>query len=810
MSIQQSIQNGKFTLIVEFTPHSSSDIKNVLEIAKALPTLSQKYASKDITIPGIALTQNPGGALSYDHQASFGILKENRFPEELEIMPHITGKDMNVDAIKTLLLSLGERGIQTILALTGDKPLQAKGVFEIGSLGVLELMKEVNFSLLRSSKSPQELVGTNILHAGAAVSPFKYTDGALAMQYIKASKKIRAGASFLICQAGWDAERSEDLIKALQEENTPIIGNVLVVNHPAAKYMQTLPGCVIDDDFLDRLKGEKKEDNLKRAGQQMAMFRDLGYAGAQLGKPGDFKSIDEIEAVIEQALQTSDWHTVRENLSFPVAQSSLSKFKKSTAFSNAVHGLAFKSDSLLHGVTKAVLSPFNSSAKREGALYKLFRSMEDLGKGLMYECQHCGDCFLPENEYLCTKGACEKGLSNPPCGDADAKGYCGNNNHRICVGERVYYRMLHDDKLEEFKKTVHPSRNPELQNSSSVLNFFFDRDHTTKQTPLEGSGLIQIGEMLHASISLPGAAMKHMLNMGEKAFTKPNPGLLVLERLILNQVRQGADYLDINIDELGILEGANTLDLMRQYVQLVHCLGNGVPPCVDSSNIDVIRAGLEKWFQLTRTGASPGEQSKPKPPLANSIPFFHMDRYDAVYDLRKDHSFGVICLLIGDKGPLESTAEMVDAAQTMFERARKAGFRPEQIYFDTVTLGVAIDSYVDSMGKIKPSHTFNSFHAIQKIRQDKQMKGVHAILGVSNWAHGVKNRRIGHVRSFISVAQKYGLDAVIADVEKQFGVRPVAPELAEFVMSYMALDGNEESGKIYNTTMTNARKQNMI
>ena len=59
----------------------------------------------------------------------------------------------------------------------------------------------------------------------------------------------------------------------------------------------------------------------------------------------------------------------------------------------------------LHGVTKALLRPFNNSAQHDGALYRLFKCLEDFGKEAAYQCEHCGDCFLPENQYICTMAA---------------------------------------------------------------------------------------------------------------------------------------------------------------------------------------------------------------------------------------------------------------------------------------------------------------------------------------------------------------------------------------------------------------------
>ncbi|MFW6303210.1 MAG: hypothetical protein ACOC2L_01195, partial [Candidatus Sumerlaeota bacterium] len=238
---------------------------------------------------------------------------------------------------------------------------------------------------------------------------------------------------------------------------------------------------------------------------------------------------------------------------------------------------------------------------------------------------------------------------------------------------------------------------------------------------------------------------------------------------------------------------------MRTMVRLIRKHGKGVAPSVDSSDTSVLLAGLREWF------------SEPGPaPMLNSIPLHDMDLRGPAIELRKDHPMSAVCLLIGETGPMGSTEEMVEGARTMFRYLAEKGFEPEELYFDTVTLGIASDGCVDSMGMPKPSHTRMSFQAIDAIRNDPEMKGVHAVLGVSNWTYGAKKRRIGHLRAFIEVAMEYGLDAAICDVSKDFGKKPAAPELVDFVKTFVSLDGSEDSMMRYAAAMQEARAKEWL
>ena len=136
--------------------------------------------------------------------------------------------------------------------------------------------------------------------------------------------------------------------------------------------------------------------------------------------------------------------------------------------------------------------------------------------------------------------------------------------------------------------------------------------------------------------------------------------------------------------------------------------GQGVPPCIDSSNPEVIRAGLEEWFTFLGAPA----------PLINSIPFHETKKFEPVLALRAKHEFSAVGMLVDEQGPVRSADAMHAAAKKLFDMFRERGFRPGQIFFDAVTLGITFDSCIDSMGEFKPSHTHNSFQAIKRIMSD--------------------------------------------------------------------------------------------
>lgn len=785
----QRLRAKPFPCLVEFTPRTAADVDKTGEFARKAVELNEKLKDLGFGIAGISITQNPAGRISYETGAAVGRLLGKGFPSELELIPHVTGKDMNVDAVRGLLRSLLEAGVTTLLALTGDKPISARGVFEVDSLGILDLVRQTNVERLRGARSDEKFRTVPLLEAAAAVSPFKYTEASWSMQLIKAEKKIRTGARFLICQAGWDSQKSAELMKILGPRKVPILGNVLVVDAAVARLMKNLPGCVVTDAFLETLNNEDYEGSLRRAAQQTAMFRSLGYAGAHLG---NVEKIEDVESILRQAAEIKNWEEHKKNLDFaPEFEGPPKPPKKASRFVRALHDKVFEPEGAGYAMARTLLKPAEKSrVKGGGPMYHLFRMTETLAKNAMFECQLCGDCYLPEDQFVCTQSQCEKRLPNPPCGDSTVDGRCGNDPERPCAAEVIYARAQAAGQLDRLKADVRPPRLNPLRGTPSILNYFFGRSHGMEKSPLEDSGLIEVAELLHASIPAVGTAMRAMEELGEEGYTTPNRGYDVILDYIQSQAALKPAYLDVNIDELG----GDTPTIMKRFMRLLREHANGVPPCVDSSNPEVLRAGLQAWFELDG-----------KPPLVNSIPSHEIKKFESVLALRKDHKFSVVGMLVDENGPIRSADGMHAAAKEFYSVFREHGFEADEIFYDAVTLGITFDSCLDSMGEVQPSHTYNSFQAIKKIMNDPGMKGVHTILGVSNWPHGVKKRRIGHIRAFVHVAMAHGLDAAIVDVKHLFGVKPADPDLIGLVEMFASLDGSEDTFMTYQETVADAR-----
>ena len=751
----------------------------------------------------ITLPQNPGGVANLEPAAIVSVLEANHLLDGLDVVPHISCKDANADAIVSSLVGFRKAGVTSVLALTGDKPVAAKGVFELESLGLLRLIRKMNHDAYLSAKL-DALASVHQFVPGAAVSPFKYTEATQMQQYYKMEKKVRCGAAFLITQVGWDWLKSLELFTYLRVGannhsamlDVPVIGNVYLLSTitPAPRLMHDikLPGCFVSDELLARVYSEKLDDHIERAAQQVAMYKAMGAAGVDIGGVQDFATFTRI---VERAAEIgSGWERFKDNLCWPARDAfylyddngkprTLSQPRPTAGkrfFDFSHHAFLDPEGVGFHAFRKTM--GFLGADKGEGLVYKLFNANEKAFKYTLFDCEECGDCFLPENFGVCTMGSCEKGIDNAPCGDATVDGCCGNNLRQVCVGNRVYEAAASEKGgRQRLRTTINPRRNPALQHSSSILNYLFGRDHTMK------NALISIGEAVHASIPKTGQIMRRLQDLGPDAYTKPSPELDYIRALIESQAADGADYIAVNLDAFGEDDPKLAVKMMVEYTKLVRRWGDGVPICIDSSNDDVLEAGLKEWYNTSESV---------RPPLINSVKVYTMDR---ILPLKRQYDFSVIALLVSEDKPTgpggsHSVDELCALAHRIFDEAvGRYRFKPEQIFFDSTVFPLAIDM---PMEPGVPGYTYRTFETIRKIKNDPKFKGAHFSLGVSNSVRDLPGRKIGVCRAYVAKAMEYGLDAGIVNTAHKYGTVEPDPALLELVDAFAHLDGSlDKTGK---------------
>ncbi|MFI4911801.1 MAG: dihydropteroate synthase [Sedimentisphaeraceae bacterium JB056] len=251
--------------------------------------------------------------------------------------------------------------------------------------------------------------------------------------------------------------------------------------------------------------------------------------------------------------------------------------------------------------------------------------------------------------------------------------------------------------------------------------------------------------------------------------------LALIQELITTQADCGADFIEVNVDKFGELGWDVAAEMMKKYVAMVAEFGKGVPACIDSSNNELLEAGLESWYAA-------GAEAKP---LINSI---KPDNADRLFSLKDKYPFVFIGLLMShaSENPVQ---DLVDQAELIFDKAAAAGFAANDIYYDTGAFPLSIDM---PMMPGEKGRTFTAFETIKALKDNPKFAGVHFSLGISNCAKDLPGRRIGVIKAYIQKAMEYGLDAGIIDVRRDWFQPAPAEELVELVTAFAEIDGSSE------------------
>ena len=495
-------RTDSFVISVELVP-TRGFIRKDFEELIAFTEAAAEYGKID----ALSLTDNPGG----NPRLAPDVLGLDILYRGVSPLVHLACKDHNRNALESRAFQLNRMGVENVLALTGDYPVDgyqgvAKPSFDLDSVGMIRMLSEMNKGLKVPLPRPgkfQDLEATNFF-IGASASPFKRQRSELLGQYIKLEKKIANGAKFIITQLGYDMRKFDELLRYMRAKNldVPVLGNVYVLNRIVSRIMNQngVPGCVVTDELLEFVNSHAKADDkgkaafLEFAAKQVAVLRGLGYRGAHLG--GFNLSFEDKRKIIDTSEQIAgDWRSFVKEIQYPQngeffcfrpdPTTGLNTdqpaepgdtdrqmgSKINYALMKFVHGRFFEPDTAGFRLAKGVCSCLDKSP---GAS-RVFEKLEHAAKWLSNSCQNCGDCSLAELAFLCPEAGCPKGMRNGPCGGS-FDGICERQD-RKCFWTKVINRLDRDGELEKMKAQEPIFRNAALEDTSSWINFYLGRDH---------------------------------------------------------------------------------------------------------------------------------------------------------------------------------------------------------------------------------------------------------------------------------------------------------------------------------------------
>jgi methylenetetrahydrofolate reductase (NADPH) len=474
----------------------------------------------DPRIAAISITDNAGGHA----MARPTLLAEEFLARGQDVIVHVACRDRSRNGLLSLAWELERRGVQNVLAVSGDHPVEgfeglSQPVFDVDSVGLLALYRDLGDGSSNGGSSGASAADPPQpgFYLGCAVSPFKRLEAELVPQYLKLALKVRAGADFVIPQLGYDARAWDELLRWMRRADLriPAIANVYVLSRTVARLFNAnrIPGCVVSDELLAVAEREAAAADkgraffLELAARQVAIARGLGFRGVYLA--GNLPAAD-VARVLDTAAAYApdDWRAFAREIAY-APKGSFRLFAGDPATGLATDELApgyartltprargrarrraspwYKANRLAH---RLVFAPGTPGFRAAGRVYGRLEAahlgrplhvLEQAVKVPLYDCRDCGDCSLPDVAYLCPESQCPKGERNGPCGGSH-DGICEVPPRR-CVWVRAYERLKpYGEELAMLERPPVIVDN-RLRRTSAWANTFLERDHFAKGTP---------------------------------------------------------------------------------------------------------------------------------------------------------------------------------------------------------------------------------------------------------------------------------------------------------------------------------------
>ena len=452
-------------------------------------------------VHALSLTDNPGGAPAIAPD----ILAREIEEEGVPAIVHFPSKDMNRNMVESRALSLDRQGIRNLLVMSGDFQTQGQlglsmPVFDLDPIHILTMLSLMNRGkrITSSNRALEDGPKSDFFH-GAVVSPYQFTEPGMMMQLYKMEMKYRAGARVFVTQLGFDARKLKNIRAYMIEMNidAPILGSVFILRKGAAGAMNRgdIPGAYVSDELLRLVSAEAdagdkgRAASLERSAMQVAVLMGLGFRGAHI--EAMILKFDMVETILGRAAELRpNWEECAEKLNFAPSGAFYLGERGATAASPAsrklrkgrgtytvmrlLHSLMFVKKGGLSGLMRLKCRIFD----RVKPLGALVHFSERVAKEALFDCRDCGDCALPELQFLCPQSQCPKQQRNGPCGGSRLDA-CEVHPERPCVWSRVYTRAKAHGELEQLRTTIIGPRDWRLRNTSGWVNFHLDRDHTS-------------------------------------------------------------------------------------------------------------------------------------------------------------------------------------------------------------------------------------------------------------------------------------------------------------------------------------------
>lgn len=253
-SLNSKLAKGEFVTVCELDPPRNSDMSKIIAAA---------YELKSCAIDAITISDSPLARVKLDPiVAASRIYRETSIP----VLPHLTCRDRNVNALISLIMGAHSEGIRQLLLVTGDRlPESGRGfikpVFNVNSTGMLGLATQLN----RDMFADDQILLSSACDLGVANPE---------VELKRVLEKQKNGASLLLSQPvySWDDDKALLAEKIRAAGLKLLIGLMPLVSYRNASYMdQEVPGIRIPAEMIACFKPEMTKEEAEQIGLKQVL-----------------------------------------------------------------------------------------------------------------------------------------------------------------------------------------------------------------------------------------------------------------------------------------------------------------------------------------------------------------------------------------------------------------------------------------------------------------------------------------------------------------------------------------------------------